>query len=96
MVVGQEKFASGSFGEKFKSGHFIRTENARFVIVCKLLKELPAKSGFPCGGSCADDVKTWTEELVKVDVGETCFAIGVIFQIVDCGFDGISEIRGKF
>ena len=60
----------------------------------ELFKQLPAKSSFPSGRSCADDIKSGTEKLELVDVVETCFAIGIIFEVVDFDFEIVSKIIG--
>ena len=58
----------------------------------ELFKELPAKSGFPGGRSCADDIKTGTEKLVEVDVVKASFAVGIIFEVVYFGFEMVGKI----
>ena len=92
--VTKEKITSGSFSEKFKSGHFVGAENTRFAIVSKLFEKLPAESSFTGGRSRTDDVTSGSKELIVVDVGETSFAIGVIFEISNVIFKVMGEIRG--
>ena len=91
MLVGKKKSAGGSFSEKFKSRHFIGAKNTRFTVDCELFKKLPAKSSFPSGGSCADNVKTRTKKLVEVNVEEASFAIGINFEVINLIFKMVGK-----
>ena len=95
MFIAEKKATGGSLGKKLKSTHFVGTVDAGFAVLSELLKKLPAKGGFTSGRSCADDVETWTEELLVVNIVETGEPIRVIFKRVDVSFEVVSEIIGK-
>ena len=92
LFIFKKKATSGSFSEKLKSTHFVRTVNAGFAVFGKLFEQLPAKGSFAGGGSCADDVKSGTEILLGINIFEAREPIGVVFEMVYIGFKLMSEI----
>ena len=71
--------------------HFVRAEDARFAALSKLFEKLPTEGSFSGGGSCANDVKTRTEELSGVEIIETGKAVGVSFHFFDSGIEIVSK-----
>ena len=59
----------------------------------ELLKKLSTKGSFTGGGSCPDDVKTWTEKMLLINIFESSVSIGIIFQSRNVGSEIIGEIR---
>ena len=56
-----------------------------------LYLNLPTTPSFAGGGSCADNVETWTEELMLVEIIEAGKPVSVRFHLFDSGI----EIVGK-
>ena len=63
-----------------------------------MFEQLPTKSSFAGGGSRANDVKSWTEKLVLIEIVETGATIRVVFQVFDLGVEVVGKKiwEGKF
>jgi len=61
----------------------------------KLFEKLPTEGSFSGGGSCADYVKSGTEELFLVEIIETRKPVGVSFHFFDSGVEIIGKKSGK-